>query len=206
MLTWDPAGTELLSLPWEITKRGRFRLGSDSARITQITHDGYYPETLLSSRSKGGRYIKRFEQGKLQVWSREDDTKPLFELQHPDQTEIYQIALSNDGTSLAAFSTGKNLVWDLTETPPRDYLIGQTGQPRDPFFTEDGKLVIVADWSGIQVYDWVANRLARHIKFPGPVLGMTLHPDGQHVATVNGNGTVYILRIPELADHKQPIK
>lgn len=54
---------------------------------------------------------------------------------------------------------------------------------------------------GIDIHDWAVGRLVRTIKFPGNVPGLARHPDGQHLATVNGNGTVYILRIAELTTH-----
>jgi hypothetical protein len=69
------------------------------------------------------------------------------------------------------------------------------------FFSADGKLLIVAHQLGIDIHDWTAGRLVRAIKYPGAILGLSRHPDGQHIATVNANGTVYILRLPELQEH-----
>ena len=207
--TWDEG--RLVSLPWEITPRGRFRLGGKKEiakmpnGVGPQSHSYYWASSL---RPTGGRFVNQQDKGRLQVWSMEDNTKPLVEVKHPDQTEIYEFALSDDGDLLAAFpQNGKSLVWDLTETPPREYLLpNQTGWTTHPFFTADGKLLIVARQGGIDIHDWAAGRLVRTIPFPGPVLGLARHPDGQHVATVNGNGTVYILRLPELAEHHRQVK
>ena len=202
--TWD--GSQLCSLPWEITHRGRFRLGSKT-EITKVPNgigsatEGHAWASSL--RPTGGRFVNLQDKGRLQVWSMHDSTKPLFEVQHPDQTEIYEFALSDDGKLLAAFPhNGKGLVWDLTETPPREYpLTNSIGRPTHPFFTTDGKLLIVAHQFGIDIHDWAAGRLVRTIPFPGAIVGLARHPDGRHVATVNANGTVYILRLPELAEY-----
>ena len=204
--TWD--GDRLCSLPWEITQRGRFRLGRQT-EITKVPNGiGLQIEAhnwANSLRPTGGRFVNLQDKGRLQVWSMQDNTKPLFEVQHSDQTEIYEFALSDDGKLLAAFPhNGKGLVWDLTETPPREYpLPNPIGWPTHPFFTADGKLLIVAHRFGIDIHDWAAGRLVRTIPFPGNILGLARHPDGQHLATVNANGTVYILRLPELAEHNE---
>jgi hypothetical protein len=33
-------------------------------------------------------------------------------------------------------------------------------------------------------------------RLPGPVYDLAFASDGRHIATANGNGTVYILRLP----------
>ena len=98
------------------------------------------------------------------------------------------------------------MVWDLTETPPREYQLSTSNGGYESFFTGDGTLLVVATRHGIEIHDWAAGRLVRQIPFPGPVTSITLHPDGHHVATVNGNGTVYILRLPELVQQDAPPK
>jgi len=58
--------------------------------------------------------------------------------------------------------------------------------------------LVVADFNGVGIYDWAADRELRRLKYPGIVRQVILHPDGRHLVTVNGNGTVYILRLPDL--------
>ncbi len=202
-------GKRISSQSWDVTKRGKFQLGSSTV-ITKLPNEMLMPDrqqqNLLVSglRTDIDRYLVPQQNGKLQVMSLKEDQKVIAELQHPDQTAIYQFALSEDGNLVAAFthSGKKSLVWDLTESPPRDYLLTNNSDwAADPFFTTDDKLLVVASHAGIEIHDWAHSRLVRTIKYPGPAKGMARHPDGVHVATVNGNGTVYILRIPELAEH-----
>ncbi len=142
---------------------------------------------------------------RLQVWSMQNSGTPLAEVQHPNQTEIYEFALSDDGQVLAAFPhNGNGIVWDLNEKPPREYpLPNPVGWPTDPFFNVDGKLLIVAHAAGIDICDWAAGQLVRTVKYPGAIVGLARHPDGKHLATVNANGTVYVLRVPELSGYHE---
>ncbi len=192
--TWE--GDRLVSLPWQINQRGRFRLGSKTeiAKVQNTQKDWRHASSL---RPTGGRFVNLQDKGRLQVWSLHDNATPLFEVQHPDQTEIHEFALSDDGKLLAAFPLrGKGLVWDLTETPPHEYPLTNGNEwPTHPFFTADGKLLILGHARGIDIHDWATGRLVRTIPFPGRISEMARHPDGQHLATVNANGTVYILRI-----------
>lgn len=198
--SWE--GGQLFSRPWEITNRGQFRIGTQMTKIAKLPKPIGHDKSLRSLRSSDGMYVNLQSEGKLQVWNLQDATRPLFEVQHPDRAEIQEFSLSDDGGLLAAFTHyGKSLVWDLTEKPPREYVLpSQTHGNTGPFFTSDGKLLFVAHQGGIDIHDWAAGRLVRTIKYPGAVAGLARHPDGQHLATVNGNGTVYILRVPELAE------
>ena len=195
-------GSGLFSRTWEITKRGQFRLGSEVTVIGK-TPDGI-GRTLRSLRPEFGQYVNAQNGGKLQVWSLKDNSKPLFEVRHPDLLQAEDFALSDDGGLLAAFTpSGKNVVWDLTKTPPREYVLSGTSHANiDGFFTPDDKLLIVAHVLGIDIHDWAAGRMVWQFRF-GRVTGLSRHPDGRHLATVNGNGTIYILRLPELADHSK---
>jgi WD40 repeat protein len=199
---WD--GEQLVSAPWEITKRGRFNVGTDATVIAKFPNGIGLSASLRNLSATTERYVNLQQNGKLQVWSLKDNSGPLFELQHPDQSVIWDFTLSDDGELLASIAPGgKCLVWDLSETPPRPYPhTGAFADATHPLFTGDGKLLIGGDDKGMSVYEWATNRLSRRISY-GRVTNLVKHPDGQHVATVNGNGTIYILRIPELADHVQ---
>ncbi len=145
-------------------------------------------------------------QGKIEVWSIEDDTKPLFEVTFPQPTAT-DCHLPPARDLLFAWNNGEGAVWDLKSTPPPESRFRLTGQyTQDAFFTSDGQFVVTADDRGIGTYDWANKREHRRITFPGQVRSLALHPDGQHLATANANGTVYILRLPELAEHSQSVK
>ncbi len=205
---WD---FKLASQPWEITKRGAFRLGATATELAKTKNHAspqLAVDRLSSLRPELKRYVDVQDEGKLQVFELTGDRKPLFEVQHP-QKMVFDFTLSADGNILAAFphvQGGVGMVWDLTETPPREYPLTTSAGGFESFFTPDGKLLVVATGHGIEIHDWAAGRLVRQIPFPGPVTSITLHPDGHHLATVNGNGTVYILRLPELAEHSQSVK
>lgn len=92
-------------------------------------------------------------------------------------------------------------MWDLAEQPRRAYPLAETLTAFDIVFTPDSRLLIVAKDRGIDVHDWAAGRLVRRLPLPGRANQIALHPDSRHLATVNGNGTVSVLRIPELAEH-----
>jgi len=182
-------GGQWVSTPWELTKRGRFRLGAEKA-------------VIRSEKIAAERYVKQQDPSKLTVWSVNDDAKPIFEMRHPDLIQIEDYCLSDNGDLLAAFTpSGKNVVWDLTETPPREYVLpGRTTHNVNSFFAEDGKLLVVAHENGIDIHDWIAERLVRQFRF-GDIRGLARHPDGQHLATINSNGTIYVLRLNEFVAH-----
>ena len=136
--------------------------------------------------------------GKIELW---DVSQTPFQLLHQiDGGQIF--AFSPDGKLLAVSQQG-SIVWDLEETPPREYRLQLSTSFQNAFFTADNKRLFVADESGVGIYDWASNREVRRLKYPGPVRQIVPHPDGRHLATVNGNGTVYILRLPELAEHSK---
>ncbi|HVS38536.1 MAG TPA: SUMF1/EgtB/PvdO family nonheme iron enzyme, partial [Gemmataceae bacterium] len=48
---------------------------------------------------------------------------------------------------------------------------------------------------GLTIQDLIGAKPIRKIRLPGPVLSVAFAPDGRHLATANGNGTVYILNL-----------
>ncbi len=179
--------------PYEITERGSFR-------VTPPIETGFVsPDTLhdplAGVRAESGRCVRVLADGKLGVINLKDGTQ-IVEVQHPAKI-VNHFCLSASGDVLAAFSGNQTMVWDLAETPPREYPLPDTNSS-DALFSSDGKLLLVArGGGGIQLYDWAAGRHLRDLEFPGWVRQMFLHPDNRHLGTVNGNGTIYILRIPE---------
>jgi WD40 repeat protein len=60
----------------------------------------------------------------------------------------------------------------------------------------DGRVQAVFGTAGVTLQDVVTGKPMSTIALPGPVLSVAFAADGRHLATANGNGTVYILRIP----------
>lgn len=189
----------LCSRKWEITQRGRFTVGEPHllwrSQQPDLTMDAI--ETL---QFESMRFATRPDEQTVCVWNMVDLKKPFCELNHNLHfgNSTRPLTLSADGSVLLAFSQQASVVWDLEETPPRKYPLNLNGLTTSVLFIKNTKLLIVSDANGVGVYDWVNNRELRRLKYPGPVRQIVQHPDGIHLASVNGNGTVYILRMPEL--------
>ena len=69
----------------------------------------------------------------------------------------------------------------------------------------DGKYCL-ANYSGNGVVLWntVAGTIAWETQLPGPVRDLKFAADGRHFATANGNGTVYVFRVPKEARADTP--
>src|SRR5262249_60325598 len=74
--------------------------------------------------------------------------------------------------------------------------------PRDPDRTTTvclDRALLVAKHDGGRVGVWVVRgdraTKVRELSLPSPADGVWLTPDGRHLATYNGNGTVYVLRL-----------
>ena len=52
----------------------------------------------------------------------------------------------------------------------------------------DGRIILWDVAAGARRHEW---------QLPGWVKGVAFAPDGRHLAAANGNGTVYILRLPQ---------
>lgn len=198
---------QITSHSWEFTKRGQFRVSEESSRI--ISWPAGSGPLAIDFVPEAHRFAVSRGEGRIQVYDVKDDSRPLFEVQHPDKN-MFRFTLSPSGEILAAvMSYGRGVVWDLSENPPREYdlptrfpdfragVFETNGEIHRMVFVADDKLLVTIMNTGIHVYDWAASKLIRDIKLPGPVIGLAVHPDGQHVATVNANGTVYILRITD---------
>ena len=147
------------------------------------------------------RFATQQNDNTVSVWSLADPAKPLHELKHNLQFgHGMTLTLSPDGNLLLAFSQQESIVWDLEETPPREYRLQlSTAFPKCVLHRRQ-QAANRRGWPrGVGIYDWASNREVRRLKYPGPVRQIVPHPDGRHLATVNG--TVYILRLPELAEH-----
>ncbi len=198
-------GNRLFHRDWELTKRGRF-VFSNERELWRSPEGLNEFDTEISTREAFAtlqfgslRFATRQSDNTVSVWSVTDPAKPLHELQHNLQPgHGLTLTLSTDGKLLLAFSQQGSIVWDLEETPPRVYRLQLSTTFQNAFFTADSKRLFVADDSGVGIYDWANNREVRRLKYPGPVRQIVPHPDGHHLITVNSNGTVYVLRMPEL--------
>jgi WD40 repeat protein len=115
------------------------------------------------------------------------------------------LAFSPDGALLAsggcdAAEVGQIRLWDLSSTSLREKAVVFKRAHSRPVSAlhflpdgeglvsagEDGQVIVHAPTTGNPLNSW---------RLGGPIRGAALAVDGRHLATANGNGTVYILRI-----------
>ena len=76
---------------------------------------------------------------------------------------------------------------------------GWRNHARIPAFTPDSRRFVVPHWDGwIDVWDTTTWQKVWETKLPGEVFQVIVADDGRHLFTLNGNGTVYVLRVPDL--------
>jgi WD40 repeat protein len=106
---------------------------------------------------------------------------------------------SHDGTRLLTGGPENSLtVWNVAGPQPRiEFTAAPTAYMR---FSADGQRVVATDRA---TYVTIRGTMGLHPfhtwQFPGEVMDVAYHPSREFVATVNSNGTVYILRVPESA-------
>lgn len=110
------------------------------------------------------------------------------------------VAISPDSRlAVSGGRLGDVRVWDL-ETRNSKPLVTLSGHERRIMaiaFSPDGKRFASCCHGGkITVWDTATFSRLHHWKLPGGVLSLAFAPDGRHLAIGNGNGTVYILRLP----------
>jgi eukaryotic-like serine/threonine-protein kinase len=62
-------------------------------------------------------------------------------------------------------------------------------------FSPDGKTLAAVTGNTLSLHETATGQLLREWHFPGPVHFAGFANDGRHLATANGNGTVYVLRL-----------
>jgi WD40 repeat protein len=112
-------------------------------------------------------------------------------------------ALSHDGKLLAApgldpFGRYGVTLWDTARRKQRNTLSFAVGQCSALAFSRDDKKLAAVGSnldSWLTVWDVASGKKLHEWRFPREVHGFAFAPDGQHLATANANGTVYILRL-----------
>lgn len=119
--------------------------------------------------------------------------------------DVTSLAFSPDGQTLAAAESDAVKLWDLTAIPlarPRGELKGHAGDVTSLRFARNGEQILSVSRapllglnSAMLISMTVNDQQVKEHPLSRTVKMATLTPDGRHFATVNGNGTVYILRM-----------
>jgi WD40 repeat protein len=208
-VAWSPDGQmvaavihDLLIRVWDAhSGEVRFNLragnGTSVARFVGFTRDGKMLITAGRDANQPNTLIRR--------WSLATETElpPL-----RDNLDLADVpVLSPDGRMLLTTtwernSSGTKLVaklWDLPAGKERGRL--PVASAMSPVFTfaPDGLTLASASGEGRLILWETATIHKRHeMEMPGPVSGLAFLPEGRHLLTSNGNGTLYVLRLPEL--------
>jgi WD40 repeat protein len=87
-------------------------------------------------------------------------------------------------------------IWDKRKARPRLHatLRGHTGYVTSVQFEEPGKTLVSAALDRKLIFWDISGKKLRELQFPSVIHQIAIAPDGRHVATANGNGTIYVLR------------
>jgi WD40 repeat protein/serine/threonine protein kinase len=114
----------------------------------------------------------------------------------PSLQEIFAVAFAPDGKTLAAGSVNTLQLWDVSSRKLEHELSLQKGWVHSVAFAPDGTLVASVDNLGHLVcWDPRSRKKVAEWHFPGTVQHLVFSPDSRYLATGNGNGSVYILRL-----------
>jgi WD40 repeat protein len=114
---------------------------------------------------------------------------------------ITAVAFSPDGRhGVSGSSDGTVRLWDLAaeQAPGQVFFKWHTDGVSSVAFGPDGQTLASAGYDSLVIlWDVAVGDRRREWQLPGPVHGVAFAADGRHLATANGNGTVYILRLPK---------
>ena len=116
---------------------------------------------------------------------------------------VWSVAISPDGRYAAASDDNGNIgLRDLSGSVPKILPLPKehVGPLRAIAFSAGGRTLLSAGYDGrILLWDVGSGTVRGQWQLPGPIMAACYAPDGRHLATVNANGTVYILRLGQPA-------
>jgi WD40 repeat protein len=199
-LAFHPAGRTLAAG----TEDGRFRFWDintlETIRLTGKVLDGNIRAVAFSP--DGALLAAGSQNGKLVVW---DYQTGKVHKTFRRKTPVTNVMFSPDGKSVAASYDAPEAVvciWDLSRPDPR-VLAGHTDHVLSAVFRTDGKLLASGSWDGtMRLWSTAADYPRALVYGPGlfgtGVTHVAFSPDGRYLATPNGDGTIYLFRLPPL--------
>jgi WD40 repeat protein len=109
------------------------------------------------------------------------------------------VAISPDGAWLASGGLDREvLIWNLTEPKKPPSVVARHGQAvRSIVFFPNNRWLASAGGDGVvQIRTVNGDPVKDRWQLPGPVTSLTVDRRGRYLLTGNGNGTVYVLRVP----------
>jgi WD40 repeat protein/serine/threonine protein kinase len=151
----------------------------------------------------GRRIATACHDGMVKVWDTQTERKVLNIKAQPQGSGVNSLAYSPDGKWLV--STGGDSaakVWDAATGKISHQLQGDSLPGYSVAFSPDGKLIAWARLYGmVRLCDARTGAEIRTFRLgpplEAPIYHVTFAHDGRHLATANGNGTVYILRLAD---------
>ena len=139
----------------------------------------------------------------IQLWDiSQAKPKPLPGLHH--RQFISSLAFAPKGKVLACGGHLFTQIWDLSGPEPRvQAKLFLPGSDDWVSFSPNADRIVTARTGGkVIVWDVINEKELWRWQLPGPVLKVMFTPDGRHLATLNSNGTIYILRLEDRTGKK----
>ena len=185
--------------PWALWQAGQPL--TSAIPLTGLPADPVYTAVSADGRwiaSVGPRSKPDWEHS-IELWSVE---KGVVQLRTKLKTVCHYPTFSPDGRLLVGNSADRPLLaYDLSGPEPQTIPAPKGWRNRScaPAFTPDGKLLVVGgDYGWVEAWDTITWTKVWETKLPGMVAQVIVADDGRHLFTCNGNGTVYVLRVPGL--------
>ncbi|MBN9524438.1 WD40 repeat domain-containing protein [bacterium] len=195
------AGADKAVLVWDVA--------AAKALHTLARHDGAV--TSVAFTPDGAHVVSAADDRVIRVWDAADGR--LVRTLDPDEDDDpLTVAVRPDGKQIA--SVGNRDVpptvklWDATTGATQRLLPGHFDRSLAAAYRGDGKvLATVAGDGTVRLWDAADGRLLKSLALRTPrgtVSQVVFHPAGDRVATVNGNGTVTVVRLPDLTTPPAP--
>ncbi len=186
--------------PFQAVKIWQTETGQELATIPGKIKTGE-PFQALTFSLDDALVVAAYPGGNIKIWERATGKPKGQYALTLGSPMVGAMARAPDGKTLAVAGE-KVVLCDLLTGKTHAVLPGHSGLVTFIGFVGGGKTVLTAGLDG-GIVTWdppFARRLAGW-QLPGPIHAAVLAPDGRHLFTANGNGTVYMLRLtmPEAA-------